>query len=247
MDPGAIVTVTLSATVLDDAKDVSLVVVTPPGWNVVGAGSWAQGDLDRRARPSAGALLRAPDRSPEGRPSFDAALTGRLIGAGGVIDTAAVGLRVAPKLIVEHVTFARDADITPEATYLAASAALDGVSRYDVFRIRFQVRNADLVPVTLSPTLQWSTAGSSGFADVPVGGQRRNVPLYVGDEWRPTPDGSSTLPGPDSEAIAAADVRRPRPGRRDAAARSWRAPDGRLAGRLRSPSRGTRIPRSSSR
>ncbi len=207
VDPGAIVTVTLSATVLDDAKDVSLAVGTPPGWDVVGAGSWAEGDLTAGTTVTETARLRAPDRSPEGRPSFDAALTGRLIDAGGVIDTAVVGLRVAPELVVEHVTFARDADITPEATYLAASAALDGVSRYDVFRIRFQVRNADLVPVTLSPTLQWSTAGSAGFADVPVGGQRRDVPFYVGDEWRPTPDGSSTLPGPESEAIAAEDVR----------------------------------------
>ena len=45
------------------------------------------------------------------------------------------------------------------------------------------------------------------FADVPVGGRKLGVPFYVGREWRPTPDGTGTVPGPDEEAIAAADVR----------------------------------------
>jgi predicted CXXCH cytochrome family protein len=210
VDPSSVVTVTLSARVLDDAKDVSLVTTVPPGWAVVGAGAapatFAEGNLDAGASVTETVRLRAPSRSPEGRPAFDAVLSAQLVGADGVIDTAAISLRVAPEIVVEHVTFARIADVTHEATYLDPNAPLDGVGRYDRFRIRFQVRNADLVAVSLSPTLQWSTAGSMAFADVPTGGSEPGQPFYVGHEWRPVP-GGGTLPGPDREAIAAADVR----------------------------------------
>ena len=211
MNPGSIVTVTLSARVLDDAKGVSLGVAMPPGWSIAdasgGTTSFAEGDLAAGASVTETVRLRAPYRSPEGRPAFDAVLSAQLAGVDGVIDTAAVRLRVAPEIVVEHVTFARIADVTHEATYLVPNAPLDGVGRYDRLRIRFQVRNADTVTVSLVPILQWSTAGSMAFTDVPVGDREPDVPFYVGHEWRPTPDGSGTLPGPDVEAIPAAGVR----------------------------------------
>ena len=145
-------------------------------------------------------------KSPTGRPAFDALLVAQLMHAGGVLDAASVAVRVAPEIVVDNVTFARIATVGHTATYLDTDAPLDNVDRYDTFRVRFQVRNAD-VAVSLSPRLQWSTAGSTAFADVPVGGRELDVPLYVGTEWRPLPGGSGTLPGPEQEVIPASGVR----------------------------------------
>jgi predicted CXXCH cytochrome family protein len=211
VSPASIVTVTLSATVLDDAKAVTLVAAIPPGWEAIGGGktpgSWDVGDLAAGATVTETLRLRAPGRSPEGRPAFDAIVSAQLAGADGAIDSASVRLFVAPEAIVEHVTFARVAGGSHEATYLDPNAPLEGISRYDRLRVRFQVRNADAVPISLTPSLQWRIAGSAEFTDVPNGGRREGIPFYVGHEWRPVPGGTGTLPGPESEGISPTDVR----------------------------------------
>jgi predicted CXXCH cytochrome family protein len=211
VDPGSVVTATISARLLDDAIGVRLVAAIPPGWSVPGAGdgvvAWSEGDLKAGSLVTETVRLRAPGRSPAGRPAFDAELEARLEHAGGILDTARVSVRVAPAIIVEHVTVARIDSVSHEAAYLAPNEPLDGVGRYDVFRIRFQVRNADVVPVTLIPRLQYRPAGGTDFADVPNGKRALTVPFYVGREWRPASDGRGTVPGPDAEPIPAEDLR----------------------------------------
>ena len=209
-NPGSIVTVTLSARVLDDAKDV---------W----PGRCHAARLERRRRQprdrlvregdlAAGASvtetvrLRAPYRSPEGRPAFDAILSAQLVGVDGVIDSAAVRLCVAPEIVVEHVTFARIDDVTHEATYLAPNAPLDGVGRYDRLRIRFQVRNADTVtrrPRADPPVRRSRLDGVHERAGRRPGAGRT---VLRRPRMAAAPDGSGTLPGPDVEAIPAADL-----------------------------------------
>jgi predicted CXXCH cytochrome family protein len=218
VDPGAIVTVNLSASVLDDAKDVRLVATVPLGWTVVGTGggaadpsadtvSWGAGDVQAGTRLSETMRLRAPGRSPTGLPVYDTIFRARLEHADGTLDTATARLLVAPQIVVEHLTFALVDDASHIPTYLPPDLSLGGIGRLELFRIRFQVRNADLVPTLLTARLQFRVSGAPDFADVPNGGPVAGVPFYLGTEWRPVAGGGGTLPGPAEEGIAASDLR----------------------------------------
>ncbi len=218
VDPGSIVTVHLAARVLDDAKDVRVVATIPDGWGVAGAAvgavdrdrgtvTWGEGDLKADARVTETLRLRAPTRSPGGRPAFDAVLEARLEHSDLFIDSATVRLRVAPEIIVEHVTFARVDDVSQVPTYLAPDAPLYGVGQMELFRVRFQVRNADLLSTMLTPRLQYRLADVPEFSYVPNDGPVEGVPFYFGNEWRPVAGGQGTLPGPDEEAISAWELR----------------------------------------
>ncbi len=218
VDPGSIVTVGLTARVLDRAKDVRLIAIVPPGWSPVGTGggtvdpdngtiTWMEGILAAGDRVTETVRLRAPARSPENRPAFDAILEARLEHAGGLLDAASLGLRVAPDIIVEHVTLARIGGVSHQVDYLAADEPLLGVDRYDTFRIGFQLRNADTVPVEVTPRLQFRLGGEPAYADVPLGRREIEVPFYVGVEWRPMAGGRGTLPGPLSEEIPTSAIR----------------------------------------
>ena len=218
VDPGAVVTVNLSASLLDDAKDVRLVAMVPPGWIVAGAGggtvdpagdtvTWGAGDVAADTRVAATLRLRAPVRSPAGRPAYDTILRARLEHADGTLDTASVQLRVAPEIVVEHVTFALVDEVSREPTYLPPDLPLGGMGRLELFRIRFQVRNADLVPTLLTPGLQFRVAGAADFIAMTNDGPVGSLPFHLGIEWRPVAGGRGTLPAPGEEGIAASDLR----------------------------------------
>jgi predicted CXXCH cytochrome family protein len=218
IDPGAAVTVNLSATILDDAKDVRLVLAVPLGWSVAGAGggavdlagdtvTWGVGDVPADTRFADTLRLRAPGRSPSGVPAYNTIFRARLEHADGILDTSSARLLVAPEIVVQHVTFAVVDDVSQEPTYLPPDLPLGGVGRLDLFRIRFQIRNADLVPTLLTPRLQFKVSGAPDFADVPNDGPVEGMPFYFGTEWRPVAGGRGTLPGPAEEGIAASDVR----------------------------------------
>jgi predicted CXXCH cytochrome family protein len=212
VDPGAILTVALDADVVDAASDARLVAVIPPGWAVVdgGAGTtdalastvtWALGDLDAGASPGRVVRLLAPSASPDGQPAFDATLEARLEHAGGTAATATAAVLVAPAIVVEHAVLARVAPVTYTAAYLPPDAALGGLKRFDAIRVRFQVRNADLVAVALTPRLQFADAGDGRFLEVPVGDTEDGVPFYLDAEWRPAGTGKGTKLGPAWEPI----------------------------------------------
>ena len=98
--------------------------------------------------------LRAPVQSASGDPAFDATLVARFEQAGGAAVTAVTSVRVAPVLVVEHVQLGSVSSAAGDADYSSVDAPLDGVEPFDVFRIRFQVRNADLPAADLVPGLQ---------------------------------------------------------------------------------------------
>ncbi len=186
--------------------------VIPPGWAVVddGAGTtdalastvtWLLGNLDAGARPGRVFRLRAPLASPSGEPAFAATLEARLEHAGGTAATATTAVLVAPALVVEHALLARVAPVTHAVTYLSPGANLDGLARFDAIRVRFQVRNADLVPVALTPRLQFAAAGDGAFLAVPVDEAEDGVPFYLDAEWRHAGTGKGTRPGPAREPI----------------------------------------------
>ncbi len=165
------------------------------------------GSIAAGARVVSELRLRAPGRSPGGDPAFDARFGARLEHAGGIAASAATTVRVAPELVVEHVTLARVDDVSQVPTYLASEEELDGIEIYDTFRVRFQVRNADVLSTTLLPGLQYRIFGTDAYADLPVGGPRTDAPFYLGVEWRRVGDGRGTLPGPDVEPIPIREIR----------------------------------------
>ncbi len=213
MDPGAIVGVTLAASLLDAASDGRLVADLPSGWTVVdGEGAavdpnartlvWSLGSLGAGADARVAASLRAPALSPAGDAVFDTTITARVEHAGGTAANAATTVLVAPALVVEHSVLALLAPVTHEASYLAPETDLDGLARFDRFRVRFQVRNADLVPVDVAPGLQFAPGGTDQFVDVPVNDAEDGVPIYVDTEWRLSPSGRGTRPAAAQEPIA---------------------------------------------
>ena len=218
IDPGAVVTVQLAALVRDAATDVRLVAEVPPGWSVGAAGngtidpyagtvSWPGGDVSPDTLVEATLQLRAAILSPTGERTFDVLLKSRVEHADGIADTASVRLRVAPEIVVEHVVFAQVDGPSQVPTYLVPDEPLEGLARDELFRIRFQVRNADLVQTVLSPGIQYRRAGETAYADVPANGPVQGVPFYLGTEWRPVAGGSGTLPGPDTETISPSEIR----------------------------------------
>jgi predicted CXXCH cytochrome family protein len=217
IDPGAVLNLALLARVETPASSVRLVAQLPAGWTVddpdggvVDATArtiqWSLGDVPDRIQAAVAPRLRAPVRSPAGEPAFRATIEARLEHAGGIAVTDSVTVLVAPALVVEHSVFARVETVTQDPTYLATDADLTGVLRFDAFRVRFQVRNADLPAAAMAPSLQYRLGGSATFVDVPVGDSLAGVPFYVAAEWRRTGVGTGTLPGPAQEPINAREI-----------------------------------------
>jgi len=212
-----VLSLALSARVETPAKSVQLVAQLPAGWTVVDPDggmvdsaaqtiAWYLGDVADSMQTVVAPRLRAPPYSPGGDPAFAARFAARLEHADGVAARDSVSVLVAPELIVAHSVFARVEPVSQAATYLGTDNALTGVLRFDAFRVRFQVRNADLQTAGFVPDLQYRLGGSATFVDVPVGGSVAGVPLYVGAEWRRTGAGTGTLPGPAQEPIGASEL-----------------------------------------
>jgi predicted CXXCH cytochrome family protein len=208
---------TLATRVETPANGVRLVADLPSGWSVLDpdggivdvAGrtiEWLLGDVADGIRAVVSPRLRAPMRSPAGEPAFRATIGARLEHADGPLATDTVTVLVAPALVLEHSVFARVQPVTHEPTYLATDSDLTGVLRFDAFRIRFQVRNADLAATSLAPRLQYRLGGFGPFVDVPVEDSQDGAPFYIGTEWRRTGIGTGTLPGPAQEPIPSWDV-----------------------------------------
>ncbi|MDH4143356.1 MAG: hypothetical protein OEV61_12170, partial [Chloroflexota bacterium] len=219
VDPGALVTITLTATALTDAPEAHAFVYVPDGWVVVepsadeaalvaGAIRWSLGDLPAGDTIERRTVVRAPSGPATGDPAIDGLFRASLGAANGAVQAADLQLLVAPALIVEHVTFSRVHPTTHVPTYLVPDKPLTEVEAFDTFRIRFQVRNADLVPASVVPRLQYRIVGGQVFEDLPVGDPILGQPLYLAPEWRAAGNGrNGTVERSDSEAIPEGDLR----------------------------------------
>jgi doubled CXXCH domain len=128
--------------------------------------------------------------------------------AAGVTAGPEVTVLVAPRIIIEHDRLAQIAGPNSNATYLAEGAAIVDEQRFDVFRVRFQLRNADDLPVQIAPQLEFRPVGGSNFTVVPPFDSRDGIAFHVSEEWVPLsgPLGGS-LPGPADEAIGVNDLK----------------------------------------
>ena len=219
VEPGGLLTVRVDGRALRKLREARLAVSIPPGWEVVDADG---GVLDEPAREIAWSsytvrggtetahrlVLRAPFVDPDARrPAFTASFQARYGHRGGQSVTDPVVVLVAASVIIGHATLG-DVDATTLApVYLPEDAAILAEQRYSPFRIRFQVRNADSIPVDWVPQLEVRRAGDGSFAPVPSLRRADGAPFYVTREWRRDPDGRGTRLGEEQEALAADQLR----------------------------------------
>jgi len=216
VDPGAEVTFTLTAGPAATVAAFGLAAEIPRGWEVVspdggafdaasGLLSWGFGTVRGGVQPSRKYVLRAPLRSPEdNKPTTFSKFRARATYRGGGAEVGGVSILVAPRVVIDHVTLARISDPGFEASYLGPDQPLSGAQPYDRFRVRFQLRNADSIPVELSPQLEFR-GGDGGYSPV-VDDTLPGVPLYVVQEWRRLASGLSEL-GPKEEGVGSDEVR----------------------------------------
>jgi predicted CXXCH cytochrome family protein len=92
-------------------------------------------------------------------------------------------------------------------SYLPVDAPALGASQFQTFRVRFQVSNTGIAPITVVPQLEYGTTGTSRYTVVPEKPLKGN-PFHVDREWVPSTGLSGgTVQGPLGEDLAVADFR----------------------------------------
>jgi predicted CXXCH cytochrome family protein len=109
-------------------------------------------------------------------------------------------VEVAPPVAVEHVFIGRVDEMTLAPTYTPVDAAMPDVQRFDMIRVRFQIRNEEDRTITIRPRLDVRPAAGGVFAAVPADGVA-GAAFYVGPEWVSAGKAGGTTLGPSSEPI----------------------------------------------
>src|SRR5450631_2577490 len=109
-----------------------------------------------------------------------------------------------PGVPVDHHVLARVEGPGVATRYLAVDAPITDASQFQSIRVRFKLHNADIVPITAAPQLEYRPVGSTLYTVVPEA-LLRGIPFRVDREWVPslTP-GGGTKQGPLGEDIAVA-------------------------------------------
>lgn len=222
IEPGANLTVTIRAKPGATIADARLAETIPTGWTVIdpGLGSWdppfgvvtfALGRVPARVTFTRTLVVRAPLVSPtDGGPAFESTFSARLGYRGGSEAARDVTVLVAPIVVIEHRTLARVDRETGAVSYQPEDQPLRSEPRFRVFRIRFQARNADAIPVGLTPLLQFRPAGATTWTTVPDREYQDGVAFYVAPErFRQQADPASPdVPdGPEHVAIGGSEIR----------------------------------------
>ena len=219
VEPGSLLTITVRARPAASIAGAQLVETIPAGWTVVDADggqldgargllTWPTRSVAGRASLSRTIVVRAPISSPgDGRPAFLATFSSQLTYRGGSSEAPDVTVLVAPRLVIEHRTLGRIDGPGLGASYLPEDAPLRGAQRFDALRVRFQIRNADDLPVTVTPQLEYRLATDGAFTVVPDRDPEYGIAFYVAPEWVRShgPYGGTDL-GPDGEEIAEGSV-----------------------------------------
>ena len=218
IDPGDRLELTIRLVPQATIADARLEATVPPGWQVASSGggtwqaerrivSWALGRVAARRVVARSLALEAPLSSPlDGSPAFEAAVTTHLEYRGGTADGPTLTVLVAPALVIEHRSLARTDSPGTAPSYLPDDAPILDARRFETLRVRFQVRNADTVPVAIRPRLEFRPAGGGPFTPVPGGEVAWGLPFHVGREWVPGPRGGTVL-GPAGAPIPVAELR----------------------------------------
>lgn len=107
----------------------------------------------------------------------------------------------------DHHVLARIEGSERQANYLPVDEPVPDAAHHQRFRVRFRLHNAETVPTTATPRLEFRPELGAGFVVVPeetVPG----IPIHVAREWVPNLDlAGGTMQGPLGEDIAVADFR----------------------------------------
>ncbi len=200
MDPGASMTAVVTMTTPTDLATARLVLAVPEGWTVADADggtldtgraqlTWDLGRVPAGATIAHQVRLLAPSASPvDGGPSVESTFAASLEQVGGVTAGPGLTVLVAPRVVVEHRMLARIDPGTLEATYLPIDTPITDQERFETFRVRFQLRNADDLAVSVAPRLEYRPADGHGLpaAAGPRRGPGRAVlrlPGVDADRW----------------------------------------------------------------
>ena len=92
-------------------------------------------------------------------------------------------------------------------SYLPVDAPALGASQFQTFRVRFQVSNTGIAPITEAPQLEYRLSGTGSYTVVPEK-PLKGIPFHVDREWVPSTGlAGGTVQGPLSADIAVADFR----------------------------------------
>ncbi len=222
IEPGANLTVTVRVKPEATITDARLAETIPTGWTVIdpGMGSWdpqpgvvtfALGRMPARTTFTRTLVVRAPLVSPtDGGPVFESTFSARLGYRGGSEAGRDVTVLVAPIVVVEHRTLAQVDRDTGAVSYQSEDQPLRNELPFRVFRIRFQARNADAVPVPWTPLLQFRRAGSTVWTTVPDREYHDGVAFYVAPErlrQQADPASPDVPDGPENAAIGTSEIR----------------------------------------
>ena len=128
--------------------------------------------------------------------------------AAGTATTAAPSLPLAPGAAFgDHHVLARIEGPQLQANYLPVDEPVPDAAPHQRFRVRFRLHNAETVPTTATPRLEYRPLGGAAFLVVPEE-PVLGTPIHVAREWIPSPDiGGGTMQGPLGEDIAVASFR----------------------------------------
>jgi predicted CXXCH cytochrome family protein len=197
-----------------------LSVSIPTGWSIIDAGGGTYDDIEGRIAwdldPVGGGVplerlvdVRAPSTSPvDGGLDFESTFASRLEVSGVVVAGPSTTILVAPQVEVEHSTLGLVPDLTLVPTYMPEDSALLDVQRFDMIRVRFQVRNEDDRAMTIRPRLEYRRSSETAYVAVAAHDNVEGIAFYVGPEWVSSGlVGGGTVLGPDAEAIGVEAIR----------------------------------------
>ena len=144
-------------------------------------GTWPESRPARRSATRSGCSPRASPRSTAD-PASSRPSPPRSSRPTGTTAGPALTVLVAPRVVVEHLALARIDPGTLDATYLPIDTPITDQERFETFRVRFQLRNADDLPITLAPRLEYRPATGTDFQPLPSPrrGARRPVLRLTG-------------------------------------------------------------------
>jgi predicted CXXCH cytochrome family protein len=171
---------TLAGAVLSDTY--------PSSWHLIDAGggyvapvdattsriSWTAREVRSGEKIRATYRLLAPARAdPPQTYFFQAALTS----ADGSATADPWPVTVSSAVVVDHYRVGKDRPPRAMEWYAPVDAPVDRLSRFEAFRVRFQVSNRDTIAARWTPLLEWSVLPDRDFQPVKV--DDPSLPFYV--------------------------------------------------------------------
>ena len=212
VDPGAPLSITLTARPDHKLYAGTMVLVLPDGWTVTGDGG---GTFDPTSRTLAWPLASIPGGMVITRSAdligptltLDGGLVRQSVFSARVDQTGAlpqrapdVSVLVAPRAVIEHDVFADIDPLTRVPEYGGVDAPRLAQPVFRDLRIRFRLENADSLSVTVNPRLEVRRVGEAGaiFELVPGPVDFGTAPFHVASERVDGSTGIATIASDDA-------------------------------------------------